>query len=84
MIRRYWRIFVLLSLIGSFLLVNCSGGGTDTEVDSSPTETTTEDTAESEDTTDAAKEPVTLTFIKITDELEAQAYAVMLEEFQKN
>lgn len=83
MIRRYWRIFVLLGLIGSFLLVNCSGGGTDTEVDNSPTETTTEDTAESEDTTDAAKEPVTLTFIKITDELEAQAYAVMLEEFQK-
>ncbi len=79
-----WILLVASAVIGSFVLAACATPGT-APVAPAPTSQGAAPTTQGAAPTTAAPsgEPVTLTFIKIADELEAKAFAEILEEFHK-
>lgn len=75
----FWKLVIALAVIGSFILGACQPAATPAPAGEEPT--AVEPDAEMPTTGDRA--PVTLTFIKIADELEAQAFDEMVAAFQQ-
>ena len=82
-IKKKFALFISLLLVLSMVLGAC---GSNTEPDNANTgnmgDNTGDDTGE--DTGTGEMEPVVLRFLKIADELEAQAFAEMVEAFQQS
>jgi multiple sugar transport system substrate-binding protein len=77
-----WKLLIAGAVLGSFVLAACATAPTPSPAPAQPTTAPAAPTQAAQPTT-AAKAPVTLTFIKIADELEAKAFAEMLDEFHK-
>lgn len=81
MTRHLWKMVVAIVIMASFVLAGCAGTPT-TPAPVEPSTGGSEGTTDSGGTSDKA--PVTLTFIKIADELEAKAFAEMVAAFQQS
>ncbi len=73
--KHFWIVTILLVVFASTLLAACQAAATQPPPGDEPVAT--------EPAGDEPKEPVVLTFIKIADELEAQAFDEMVQAFQQ-
>lgn len=85
------KLALLISaiLVLSMVLAACGGGGNDTgnadnDMGNADNDMADDDMADADDDAAGEQEEVVLRFLKIADELEAQAFAEMVEAFQQS